>query len=165
MAPDRIFRIGEYVLGFAVVILGLFVAIETFEMPATIAAAGGGPKLFPFIVAAGLVIVGAWLLFEAYAKKPTEGQALELDWYPVLWIAGGFIVLILILELLGWIVAGTVLFVMGARAFGSRTPLRDALIGIALAGLTYVVFDYGLGLDLPMGSLIENVIDPQGEDA
>lgn len=160
MSPSRVFRIGEVLLGAAVLVLGLFVAGETYEMPATVAAAGGGPKLFPFVVAAGLAIVGGWLLFAAFGKTPREGQPLELDWPPVATVALGFVVLILSLELVGWIVAGTILFAAGAHAFGNRRHLSNVLIGIALTGLTYAVFDYGLGLDLPVGSLLEPFVDP-----
>lgn len=164
MSFDRVFRIGELLLGVAVLVLGVFVTIETIEMPVSAAGGGGGPKLFPFIIAAGLVVVGIWLLYEAYAKHPSEEQRVELDWAPVATIALGFVAMILLLETLGWIITGTILFLAGARAFGSRRYAVNALIGLGLTGLTYLVFDYGLSLDLPLGSVIENIVDPvEGE--
>ncbi|WP_062225757.1 tripartite tricarboxylate transporter TctB family protein [Aureimonas frigidaquae] len=160
MTSDRAFRIGEFLLGMAVLVLGVFVTVETIRMPVSFAGGGGGPKLFPFIIAAGLVAVGAWLLYEAYARHPSEEQRVELDFAPVAIIALGFLAMIFLLETLGWIVTGTMLFVAGARAFGSRRTALNILIGLGLTGLTYLVFDYGLSLDLPLGSLIENIVDP-----
>jgi putative tricarboxylic transport membrane protein len=46
-----------------------------------------------------------------------------------------------------------VLFVFVARAFGSRTWLRDIIIGLILSFVVYIGFTYGLGLDLPAGVL------------
>jgi putative tricarboxylic transport membrane protein len=59
------------------------------------------------------------------------------------------------LEYAGWILAAAALFVIVARAFRSSRPLYDIVIGLALSTLAFVVFSYGLGLNLPAGSLTE----------
>ncbi|MCY1246459.1 hypothetical protein D9M72_596940 [compost metagenome] len=64
----------------------------------------------------------------------------------------------MILERFGWIISGTFLFAVSAMAFGSRTYVWNIVIGIVLSSITYVVFDYGLDLDLPIGSYIEDLI-------
>ena len=58
---------------------------------------------------------------------------------------------------LGFIIAGTVLFITTARAFGSRQPLRDGAIGLALAVISYVGFDRLLGYKIGSG-LIESLL-------
>ena len=51
-------RIGEAVLGGVVLGLGLFVAIETSLMEVAASNAAIGPRLFPFLIAFGLLAVG-----------------------------------------------------------------------------------------------------------
>ena len=52
-------RIGEAVLGGVVLGLGLFIAIETSLLEVAASNAAIGPRLFPFLIAAGLLVVGA----------------------------------------------------------------------------------------------------------
>jgi putative tricarboxylic transport membrane protein len=63
MTTARSLRIGEAVLGGAVLALGLFVAVETSMLKVASTHATVGPRLFPFLVAAGLVVVGALVLY------------------------------------------------------------------------------------------------------
>jgi putative tricarboxylic transport membrane protein len=51
----------------------------------------------------------------------------------------------------GFIIASTLLFVMIARGFGSRQPVRDAVIAVVLAAVVFFLFTLGLGLSLPKG--------------
>ncbi|MFN6169407.1 MAG: tripartite tricarboxylate transporter TctB family protein, partial [Burkholderiales bacterium] len=53
----------------------------------------------------------------------------------------------------GFVIAGTLLFVLSARGFESRAYVRNAVVGMAIAGFTYAFFTYGLGLALPAGIL------------
>ena len=79
-------------------------------------------------------------------------------------VSAGLIVQLLLLETVGWIPATTLLFVAVTRAFGSRRLLTDAVIGLVLTSLAFVVFNYGLGLDLPVGTVLEDVLAPQDAD-
>ncbi|MCP6135044.1 tripartite tricarboxylate transporter TctB family protein, partial [Klebsiella pneumoniae] len=80
-----------------------------------------------------------------------ERGGFELDWLAVALVSAGLIVQLLLLEMVGWIPATTLLFVAVTRAFGSRRLLTDAVIGLVLTSLAFVIFNYGLGLDLPVG--------------
>ena len=62
-----------------------------------------------------------------------------------------------LIEIIGFILAGTLLFVFTAKAFGSNKLTRDALIGFALALVSYVGFDRVLGYKIGTG-LIESLI-------
>ena len=57
----------------------------------------------------------------------------------------------------GFIIAGTLLFICTARAFGSLQPLRDGAIGFALAVISYVGFDRILGYKIGSG-LVESLL-------
>jgi putative tricarboxylic transport membrane protein len=131
--------------------LGLFIAIEIAGMEVAASTAAVGPKMFPFIVAGGLILIGLLVLREAaFGHIPHEG-GLEIWWPAVAVISVGIIAEMLLMEKAGWIVAAAVLFALVARAFGSRRLVTDAVIGLALSSLTFVVFSHGLDLSLPAG--------------
>jgi hypothetical protein len=70
---------------------------------------------------------------------------------PLLPLALGLLAFVALLELAGFVVAGTALFACAASAFGSRRRLRDALVGFALCAAVYALFVHGLGVMLPAG--------------
>lgn len=158
IAGVRRLPIGGMLLGLSVLGLGIFVAVGTWMMPEPAMASAVGPKDFPVLIASGLIIIGGLLLREAFVRK-TEEEAVELDWRAIGLVLGALLVQLLLLGLLGWISATAFLFMMTARAFGSRRVWVDMLIGAALAGIIFVVFDYGLDLDLPLGSLAETLFE------
>ena len=163
MTTGRSLRIGEAVLGGGVLALGLFVAVETSMLEVAPTHATVGPRLFPFLVAAGLIVVGALVLRQALFGHIAHERGFELDWAAVALVSAGLIVQLLLLESLGWILATALLFVAVARAFGSRRLLLDAAIGVVLASLAFGVFNYGLGLSLPTGTLVESLLPADEE--
>ena len=62
-----------------------------------------------------------------------------------------------LLDLLGWVIAGALLFFGLALALGARDRLRAAVVAIILAVATYLAFVKGLGVTLP-GGLLSGVI-------
>lgn len=156
MITSARFRVGETVLGLFTFGLGLFIAIDTWRQPSSVAQSVVGPGLFPVIIAVGLAIVGLRLLYEGYLHRFAKEDIPELDWRAVIIVALALASQIFLLEHLGWIVSGTAIFTISAWAFGSRRHVLNVLFGIALTSITYLVFDYGLDLDLPTGTLIED---------
>jgi putative tricarboxylic transport membrane protein len=59
MATTRGLRLGEAVLAAFVLLLGVFVSVETAMLRTGPGYSAIGPKLFPWLVAAGLLLVGA----------------------------------------------------------------------------------------------------------
>jgi len=112
-----------------------------------------GPRFTPLVVASGLLLVGVLLLKDALAGgwKGMDGvHPPEPFCAPAfLWIAAGLAVHMAIIGTVGFTPASTLLFVVVARGFGSRTPLRDALIGAALAASVFLFFTRVLNLALP----------------
>jgi putative tricarboxylic transport membrane protein len=165
MTTGSSLRLGESVLGGAVLALGLFVAFETYQIEVAPTHATVGPRLFPFLVATGLIVVGVALLREAVLGHIAHEGGLKLDWVAVGLVSAGLIVQMLLLETLGWIVAATLLFVATAYAFGSRRLPVDLGIGLALAMLSFGLFNYGLGLSLPVGTAVEALLPSADEPA
>src|ERR687890_348723 len=131
MTTGRSLKIGEAGLGAAVLALGAFIAFETSRAPGA-ANAVVGPALFPYMIAAGLILVGLALLREAITGHIAHAQGFELD--------GTAVVLVLV------------------GAFGSRRLVKDAILGVMLTGLSFGLFNYGLDLNLPVGSVFEQLL-------
>ena len=58
-------RNSEILLSLGVLALGAGAALVTASLPSEGGYAGIGPNFVPALVAGGLVVLGAWLLFEA----------------------------------------------------------------------------------------------------
>ena len=66
----------------------------------------------------------------------------------------GILVLnLLLVNLLGWAITGALLFAGAAWALGSRTLLRDLLVGAVLSVASWYFFYVGLGVPLTPGIL------------
>lgn len=163
MTTGRGLRLGETVLAGGVLALGIFIAAETAMLDVGPSHATVGPRLFPFLIATGLLLVGAALLREAFFGHIAHERGFELDWTAAALVSVGLVLQMLVLDWVGWIVAGTMLFALTARAFGSRRLVLDLAIGLGLGVLTFVVFNYGLDLGLPAGELAERLFSPATE--
>lgn len=164
VTSPRSLRVAEALLGGGVLALGVFVAIGTARLEVAPTHAAVGPRLFPFLVAAGLVLVGLAVLREAFfGHVAHERGGLALDGAAVGWVSAGLVAQMLLIERVGWIPTAALLFAATARAFGSRRPLLDALIGAALAAAAFLVFNQGLGLSLPAGTLVEGWLEPAAD--
>ena len=76
------------------------------------------------------------------------------DWRTVLLLAGVFLATAVLIEPVGFPVAGALLFWGAAYALGSRAFHRDPLIAAGLSLVTYAVFNNLLGVPLPGGPLM-----------
>ncbi len=137
--------------------LGLFLAVQTAGIDVSPSYARVGPRVFPWVISFGLIVLGLWLARDAIAGQWLSDDSAPgvagFDWHAFLLIGLGLVLHMVLIGRGGFILASTVLFVCVARAFGSRAALRDAVIGVILAFVVYVGFKYGLGLDLPAGVL------------
>jgi putative tricarboxylic transport membrane protein len=153
MATSRELRLGEAALAAFVLLLGVFVAVETAMLRTGPGYSAIGPKLFPALVAAGLVLVGLALLYEARAGAVAQPMGFELDLPPALLVTAGLVLQMLLMRPAGFVIASAVLFVAVTYAFGSRRLALNAAVGLVLCTATYVAFTFGLGLGLPAGVL------------
>ena len=152
-------QIPEAVVGAFSTCLGLFVLADISATPASAAKAAVGPGAFPAIIGFGFVAVGVRLLYEAWARRGEGTEIPELDLKAAALGAAAFAAMILTLEWLGWVIAGSLMYTAVAWTFGSRKLITSLALGILLTVGTFVVFDYGLDLSLPIGSLLEPVFN------
>ncbi|MFE6163866.1 tripartite tricarboxylate transporter TctB family protein [Streptomyces sp. NPDC056486] len=151
-------------LGVSVMLLalGILVLTDALTMDVEIAQRGPiGPKTVPIVVGIGLLVVAVILAIDVLRGGRGEaegGEDIDLsepaDWRTVLLLAGVFLGAAVLIEPLGFPVAGALLFWGAAYALGSRHLDRDPLIAAGLSLITYVVFNNLLGVPLPGGPLM-----------
>jgi len=142
--------LGHLVIAAALALLGLFMLWETFSIPVAVTYARVGPRLFPGLVASGLILNGLWLAFEARrSPDPIAMGEPPVYWPAVAWVSAGILLEAALLERIGFVLSATLVFTLTARGFGSQALPRDAAIGFALALVAYLGFTYGLDLNLP----------------
>lgn len=119
-----------------------------------------GPRVFPYVIGAGMLVL-AVLLAVATARgdvaEGEEGEDVDLttpaDWRTVGLLVGILVLNLLTLDLLGWAVNGAWLFAGCAWVLGSRTVVRDLLVGAVLSVGSWYFFYVGLDVPLPPGIL------------
>ena len=123
-----------------------------------------GPKTVPYLVAGLLIVCAVMLAINVLRGGQGEaegGEDVDLthpaDWKTVLPLVGAFVANILLIDLAGWVISGTVLFWGSAWALGSRHYVRDGIIALLLSLLTFYGFYLGLGIALPAG-LLEGIL-------
>lgn len=149
----------QIALSLGVLALGAGVAVGTALLPAQSGYARVGPNFIPAVVAFGLIVAGAFLLYEALSggwrslPEPAERTEHALHWGAFAWISAGLVAHMALMQWAGFVLAGAVLFACVARGFGSLRWLRDAAIGIALALGVFLFFVRVLNVGLPGGWL------------
>jgi putative tricarboxylic transport membrane protein len=113
---------------------------------------GVGPTAVPYVIAAGLAILGVSHVVMAWLGTWPVPEPDDLP--PILIILGGFAALIALIGLGGGFIPATaILFAATATAFGRRAILTDLAIGLVLAIVVFLLFDKLLTLSLPYGPL------------
>ena len=119
-----------------------------------------GPRVFPYVVGAVMLLLAVLLVVATLrGDRPEEegGEDVDLthpaDWMTVLKLVGVMVFTIATINLLGWAINGAILFTGAAWALGSRTLLKDVLIGVVLSVASWYAFYVGLGIPLPAGLL------------
>ena len=151
-------HVGQILVAVGVLAFGTALAYGTTLLPEATGYAKVGPRLMPTIVAGGLILLGLVLLKEAlfggfHGVDEAEAAANPTDWRAIGWISAGIILNGILMVPVGFVISGTLLFVLAARGFGNKAWVKNAIIGLIIAMITYAFFNYGLGLGLPRGIL------------
>jgi putative tricarboxylic transport membrane protein len=149
----------ELLLSLGVVALGIAAGAVTAQLPSEGGYAHIGPNFFPAVVSGGLILLGAWLLWEALAggwrsravAEPGSEHTFRTNAFA--WVSAGLFLQMAFIGAAGFIIAGTLLFLCVARGFGSLRPARDASIGIVLCLAVHLFFVKFLNVGLPAGWL------------
>lgn len=131
-----------------------FVTDETARVAPLVARARRGHRGtsgFALVVLIGGAVAfaaAAWQAWTACVRATSRANVAALAT-----VALALVVDVALIHRIGFVVASTLMFALAARAFGSRRPAHDAIIGLAIAAVIYVAFTRGLGIGLPHGVL------------
>lgn len=160
VAPGR--NYGEMALSGLLVLLGLYVVIDARSITIPGSSNTVGPRFFPYVVGAATILVGALLLIRILRgdQGPAEeGEDIDPDattsWRSVGIIALAFLVHALLINVIGWPLAVTLMFGVIAWALGARGIVRPLLAGGIASVIIWLIFVKALGVLLPGGILLE----------
>lgn len=142
-------------------ILGVVVLVDASGMHSgTTAVDPLGPRAVPFVLGPLLIVLAVGLAIATLRGDRPEldgGEDVDLeqrvDFKTVLMLLGVFTANIVLIDVLGWVISGAMLFYGSALALGSRHYLRALVIAVAMSLITFYGFAVGLGVGLPAGIL------------
>ena len=156
-APGAVDR-SQYVLAAALALVGLYTIIDArglnvgFGDPV-------GPRVFPYLIGTGMIVLAILLAIVTARGDIAEAEAGEdvdltspADWVTVGKLVGILVLNLLLVNVLGWVITGTLLFAGCAWSLGSRTLVRDVIVGAVMSVASWYFF-WGLGVPLPPGVL------------
>lgn len=152
----------ELVLSLGVLALGAGAAYVAFSLPETSSYARVGPNFMPKFVAAGLVLMGVWLLAEVFTggwreavpDDPAARGEHAFVWPAFAWVGAGLLLQMALIHSAGFVLAAMVLFACVARGFGSTRFARDLAVGLVLGLAVFLFFVRFLNVNLPAGWLL-----------
>ncbi len=119
-----------------------------------------GPRVFPYAIGTVMVVLAVLLAVATVrgdVPQAEEGEDVDLttpaDWVTVAKLVAILVLNILLVNILGWAITGALLFAGCAWALGSRTLVRDLIVGVVLAVGSWYFFYVGLGVPLSPGIL------------
>lgn len=155
--------------GLCVVAFGGIALWQALVIPASPIYAQVGPKAVPFVVAGGLLLLGAGLVYEAlrggWSHELEEVRDAPLPNVRAFGLLlAGLGANLLLIGPLGFSLAATVQYVLVAAAFGSRRFLRDAALALALTLAVWFLFVELLGVNIGAGVLEGFVLRALGRE-
>jgi putative tricarboxylic transport membrane protein len=158
--------LSDVAFGVGGALLGAFVLWQTLRLEVAPSYARISPQFFPLMVGAGITLSSLWLLVNALRGERAEPASEEdadpnasVDWVAFALIGAGVTLQIVLMNLVGFVVASSLLFTFTARAYRLKEAFSwsslalDAGIAVALSSVAFFAFTSGLGLSLPHGSL------------
>jgi putative tricarboxylic transport membrane protein len=151
----------QYLVCVVLVVVGAFLIYDALSLEAGFAKVDPvGPKLFPIAIGSVLIVLAVVLAVAIPRGSVGEADAGEDvdpntpgDWRTVGLLVALFVAVIVLVNPLGWAIAGTLLFAGAATILGNRHYVRNIVIGAALAVASFYAFYSGLGIPLPAGIL------------
>jgi len=153
---------GELALALLLAALGLYLLLDARSITIPGSANTVGPRFFPYLVGTATLVVGALLavrILRGDRGPAEEGEDIDPDaptsWRAVVIIAVAFLAHALLINVVGWPLAVTLMFATVAWALGARGVVRPLVAGGIASVLIWLVFVKALGVVLPGGILLE----------
>ncbi|WP_095057724.1 tripartite tricarboxylate transporter TctB family protein [Pseudomonas sp. Irchel s3f7] len=154
MAGMRSVVPAQLAIGIGLIAISIVLAVGAFRFPPEMGFVILPAYVYPYAVTGFLGGVGVLLGYQAVTGGFRELDNTETATVPggktgAAWVTAGLVGVAVLINFIGFVLSAGLLFVCAARGFGSRHPLRDLAIGIALTLPIYWLFNAGLGVSLP----------------
>jgi putative tricarboxylic transport membrane protein len=151
----------QYLVCAVLVAVGIFLIVDAVTLTAGFAKVDPvGPRAFPIVI--GVVLIALAVVLAVAIPRGSVGEAdagedvdpdMPGDWRTVGLLVGVFVAVIVLVNPLGWVITGTLLFAAAATILGNKHYVRNIAIGLVLALISFYGFYSGLGIPLPAGVL------------
>ena len=160
-AQPRPSRVPDFLLCAGLALAGVVVLLDAIQLSNNRTGTDPlGPKPLPLLVGSLLIILAVLLavsVARGHVGEQEAGEDIDLhhkaDLKTVLLLVGVFAANIALIDILGWVISGGLLFYGCAVVLGSRHFIRDLVIAAVLGLGTFYGFAIGLGVALPAGIL------------
>jgi len=151
----------QYLICVVLVAVGGFLIYDALTLDAGFAKVDPiGPRFFPLAIGTILIVLAVILAIAIPGGSVGEADAGEDvdpnspgDWRTVAILVALFVAVIVLVQPLGWVITGTLLFAGAATILGNRHYVRNIVIGAVLSLISFYAFYSGLGIPLPAGIL------------
>ena len=151
----------QYLVVAVLALVGGFLVYSAVTLPAGFAKVDPvGPKFFPMVLGVAALVLAVILAIAIPRGSKGQADAGEdidpdspSDWRTVGLLVALFVAMILLVNPLGWVIMSTLFFGSAATILGSKHYVRNFLIGLILALVSFYAFYSGLGIPLPAGIL------------
>lgn len=152
----------QTLVGAAVILLALGLALGAIGIPSSAGYAGVGPNFLPWLVAVALLACGGFLVYEARSVGFRDMEDAGADgapyWPGFVWMSAGLLANAALITTIGFIFSCALCFVMAARGLrlaagqsegGLKSWLLDGVTGCLIAAPVYWMFTQFLAINLP----------------
>lgn len=159
MLRRKDFKLGMGLSAFCVFLLA-------YLIPAQVGALNEAAALMPVVITAFILLLSILLMIQA-ARRHSEASAErghEKQEYQASRLMLAAVIVIMaayawLLEITGFVLTSAVAMVVLFLVFGVRSLPRIVVISAVTLGALYLCFEMLLGAPLPMGTLIENLLE------
>ena len=148
---------GPRLAGLVLLAASVAILLAVFAIPGRGGYSSSGPRFVPLIVAIGLILLTAAFLARTWVRPDVElaERSAEEDaathWATPALLLVAMVAYALLMEPVGYILSTAAFFVPVARLLGSRSLVRDVVIGLVAGVGLYTAFTQYLGVSLPAG--------------
>ncbi len=160
---------GELVFTSFLFATSIVVLVDTTNMIESNAVGFVGPKVFAYIVGVLMFVLSGIQLLAVVRGSRGEPEGIEAgiatekpNWKSLAIVVAGLISYAALLEILGFLVMGPILYFAVAKAVGAKRNLLLAVVAIVISVVVYIGFTQGLQLYLPLG--FDFILDPAGAE-
>ena len=154
----------QTVVGGGVLLTGLALAFGAIGISSEAGYGGVGPNFLPWLVAIGLTICGALIIWEARSggfreMDPPDESADPAYWSGFVWLSAGLLLNAALITVIGFILSCTLCYVLAVqglrRAAGQvavnqpKTWITDLVTGLLISAPVYWMFTKFLAISLP----------------